>query len=193
MGNEHPTINYAVNSPLERGIHLNKIDPYRTIEEFVQLKGIPKHVEIEDYLCVFVAGAKNDKLWTPKTWVKLIDGLMPRLNLTKIVLVGAEWDVPVQTEIFELLKDRYEVLNYVNEFDLLDSIDVIRRSQFFLAYQSGLSIIADNYDVRQLMVYFEELAPMKYTWCKQKNFDNGIFQAVTFDEPVDYILSHIIT
>lgn len=193
IGNEHATINYAVNSPLERGIHLDKIDPDKLIEESVKLVGIPLHVKTEDYLCVFVAGAKNDKLWTPKTWVKMIDGLMPKLGLTRIVLVGAEWDVPVQSEIYEMLKDRYEVLNYVNEFDLPDTIDVIRRSRFFLAYQSGLSIIADNYDVPQLMIYFEHLAPMKYTWCKPANDTNKIFQAATFDESVDYILSYVHT
>lgn len=184
-----PTVNYAVNAPLERGIRIDKIDPGSKLDEFVDL-GLPPHVITEDYLCVFVAGAKNDDLWKPEVWVTLIDGIMERLSLKKIVLVGAEWDVPVQDEIQKLLDDHYEVTNFVNEFDLSDTLDVIRRSRFFLAYQSGLSIIADNYDVPQLMIYFKHLTPMMYSWCKQKNRDT-IFQAATFADPVKNILASL--
>ena len=192
IGAESATVNYAVNYPLENGIHICDIDPHRLVEEYVSLSGVPDCVRAEDYLCLFVAGSKNDKLWTPKLWVELVDRLMPLLNLKKIVLVGAEWDVPVQSEIYDLLKDRYEVLDVVNKSDLSQTIDTIRRSKFFLAYQSGLSIIADNYDVRQLMIYFEELAPMQYTWCKLKNKESSIFQAATFDKSIDHILSQLV-
>lgn len=189
IANEHTTINYAVNAPLEIGTRIEAIDHGTMLEEFVDL-GLPKVVPKEDYLCLFVAGAKNDKLWTPKTWVKLVDGMMTKLNLSNVVLIGAEWDVPVQSEIEQLLETKYTVVNYVAEFDLRDSIDVIRRSKFFIGYQSGLSILADNYDVQQLMIYFEQLRPMMYSWCKQKNLGTT-FQAACFDDSVEAILENL--
>jgi hypothetical protein len=193
VGTEFPTVNYAVNAPLERGIRLDKLDPGYYIEEFVDLGLEPAHVEFEDYLCVFVAGAKNDELWTPEVWVKLIDGLMPKIHTKKVVLVGAKWDIPVQSEIHKLLETKYEVINYVDELDILDTLDVIRRSKFFLAYQSGLSILADNYDVPQLMIYFEKLKPMMYSWCKKGNLPGHsvTFQAATFGDSINHILDTV--
>jgi len=64
------------------------------------------------------------------------------------------------------------------------SIDIIRRSRLFFGYQSGLSIIAENYDARQIICYFNKLAPMKYTWCKPSSV-RTIFHATTFDSDIN--------
>src|ERR1019366_10818143 len=60
-------VDYAVNAPLERGINLRDIDPETQIEEFVDI-GLPKHLEQEDYLCVFVSGQQHSLCWNVLQW-----------------------------------------------------------------------------------------------------------------------------
>ncbi len=180
-------VNYAVNAPLERGINLRHIDPETQIEEFVDL-GLPKYVEPDNYICVFVSGQQHSLCWTPSQWVQTIKKLAIHLKTKRIVLVGAEWDLGVQTEIYcALLFDEYQVTNHTGRLNIADSINVIRKSMFFVGFQSGLNVIAENYDVPQLMLYYKSLEKMLYTWCKPANVKT-VFNAATFDQDADAIL-----
>lgn len=185
VGSEVLAVPYSVNVWLERGTNLYEIDNL-AVERFVDLglNSEPQLVPEGRYLCVFVAGAKNDKVWPPSRWVRLIERLLADLKLNKVVLVGATWDAPVQAEVErELVKKNIAVESYVGELDLVDSVEVIRGAKFFLGYQSGLNIIAENYDVPQLMVYFDQLRDMLYTWCKPESRERTFF-AMTFSDPL---------
>ncbi len=176
-------VDYAVNAPLEIGINLRDIDPGAAIEEFVDM-GLPATVERGDYLCAFVAGAKGPTLWPPEQWGLAIRKLMVPLDVKRVVLIGAEWDRAVQNEVYAYLRRKgIECTNKVG-LGLADSIDVIRRARFLFGFQSGLNVIAENYDVEQLMVYFAKLRAMQYTWCKPASVRTR-FHAMTFDDNVD--------
>ena len=175
-------VDYAVNAPLEAGINLRDIDPGIAIEEFVDL-GLPATVERGDYLCAFVAGAKGAHLWTPSEWGLAARKLMARLGITRVVLIGAEWDRAVQNEVYAYLRNKgIEVTNRVG-LGLADSIGLIRGARFFFGFQSGLNVLAENYDVPSAMVYFAKLRPMMYAWCKPSSVGTT-FHAMTFaDDP----------
>jgi hypothetical protein len=183
-------VDYAVNGPLEQGVGLREIDPDYGIEEFVDL-GLPESVERGDFLCAFVAGEQNSRCWTEQRWVDAIGKIADRIGTKRIALVGAEWDKVVQDGIGKKLVGLgYAVANHVGALSIDASIDVIRRARFFVGYQSGLNVLADNYDVPQLMVYYPILQPMMFTWCKRENM-NGNFRAMTFDRDVDEHLAPI--
>ena len=176
-------VEYAVNAPLESGKNLRDIDPGALVEEFVDLKGVPAEpIERGDYLCVFVAGAKNGQVWPWSFWIPAIKRLARRLDTKRIALIGAEWDKQVQDPIAaDLKRIGFEVRNHVGSVGLPGTIDIIRRARFFLGYQSGLNVLAENYDVDQGMFYFPKLRAMMYTWCKPQNIKTK-FHAMTFDD-----------
>lgn len=189
IGSDQLAVNYAVNKPLEIGVRLEDVDLGTAVRWFVDL-GLPIRVPTEDYLCIFIAGAKADGLWTKTQWIKMIKLLAKKLNTKKLKFIGAEWDLKVQQKIQEKLSSEYEVINLVDQLSLADSIDVIRRSRFFLGYQSGLNIIAENYDVPQMMLYFDRLEPMMFTWCKPNSINTQFF-AKTFSTPPKQIMEYL--
>jgi hypothetical protein len=176
-----PAVDYAVNAPLEQGIPLADIDPGEPVERFVDL-GQPRAVEPGDYLCAFVAGAKRDDIWSAPQWADIIARLAERFEVRLIRLIGAEWDREVQASVEQALRGRYAVANHVGAA-LPESLDIIRRARYFVGYQSGLNVLAENYDVRQLMIYFDHLRPMLYTWCKPESVRTR-FHAATFGDDV---------
>ena len=180
-------VDYAVNAPLEAGINLRDIDPGIAVDEFVDL-GLPETVQRGDYLCAFVAGAKGSQVWPAARWVDVIRKIAGRMSTKQIVLIGAEWDKPVQDPIFsDLRRAGYKMTTHVGTMGLADSIGVIRESRFFVGFQSGLNVLAENYDVPQMMVYFAKLRPMMYTWCKPSSVGTS-FHAMTFaDDPAPVI------
>jgi hypothetical protein len=179
-------VNYAVNAPLEIGIKLRDIDPGSQIEEFVDL-GLSSQIQRTDHLCVFVAGASGNAVWTTQQWLVAIKKFAERLQTRNIDLIGAEWDKAAQAAILAGLGG-YHVTNHVGGLGLAESVNVIRNSRFFIGFQSGLSVIADNYDVPQLMLYFKKLEPMLYTWCKPSNIKTKFF-AATFADDITQILA----
>lgn len=181
-----PVADYAVNAPLERGINLRDIDPGSQIEEFVDL-GLPATVEQDDYLCAFVSGTQNHLCWKPHTWISTIRQLANRIGTKRISLIGAEWDIIIQDVVNAELCSEFTVANHTGSMGLADSVDIIRRAQYFVGFQSGLNVIAENYDVPQLMIYYKHLEPMLYTWCKPQNIRTK-FTAATFDDNISNVI-----
>lgn len=182
-------VDYAVNRPLEQGVNLREIDPDYQIAEFIDL-GLPASVEQDDTLCAFVSGEQNDRCWPASRWVDAIAKIAQRIGTMRVALIGATWDYAVQLFIGERLRVLgFTVENHVGALGIADSIGVIRRARFFVGYQSGLSVLADNYDVPQLMVYYQILHRMMFTWCKRENLSNGNFRAMTFDQDLDEVLA----
>lgn len=164
---EGGVVDYACNAPLERGVRLEQIDPAAEVQWTVPLVGVPNETPSDDYLCVFVAGGKVASTWCPREWIAPIDRLAQRLNVTKVTLIGASWDVQVQAEVETHLRLRhYTVVNRTGGAALAATVGLIRRAKYFIGYQSGLNVLAENYNVRQFMVYFNKLRAMQSTWVK---------------------------
>lgn len=183
------SVDYAVNAPLEVGVNLRDIDPGTEIVEFVDM-GLPATVERGDYLCAFVAGAKGPTLWPASQWGLAVRKLVSAIGVKRVALIGAEWDRPVQNEVCTYLRSKgLEATNHVG-LGLADSIALIRGAKFFLGFQSGLNVIAENYDVPQLMIYFVKLKPMMFTWCKPASVGKQ-FHAATFADDFDKVIGGI--
>lgn len=191
--NYQDDVPYCVNAPLERGIRLEAIDgPHFWVEVPVLLQyKKPAPWEFPPYLCMFVAPNPNDYVWTPSQWTEMAIGLLERMGISTVVLIGARWDRGMACEIESCLGDvkfgplgarkRTRVINLAGRLSLSSTIQIIREAKFLLAYQSGLSVIADNYDVPQLMVYFPWLGKLMRSWPKQPNIADQTYQSVLFD------------
>lgn len=168
---------YSVNNYLENGIRLEAIDPAYEVEWTPGFR-ITAPPAIRSNI-LYVSGSKPDHsdVWTPKQWAYLYS----RLSDEPVILLGAPYDewvlLQVATELDKLkIKSRVQT-NYSPE----DTIRHIRDAKLFVGYQSGLNIIADAYDVPQVMVYFPHLRPMLNTWCKPGHAGK-LFKAFTFDQ-----------
>ncbi len=67
---------------------------------------------------------------------------------------------------------------------------ILKNSKLYLGYQSGLNIMADNMDVKQVIMYYSMLEKMKYTWCKKENIGKT-FYADMFSSPPREVAKHM--
>lgn len=191
---------YACNYPLEQGIRIEEIDSNYKIEESTNIvsENYPLQFNSKEYVVVYVSGTTMQtdvveklKLWNPKKWAEFVDGFCKKYNMKKnIVFIGASYDLEASNTTCEFLSELKYKTSIVIDSNPANVINILKNSQSFIGYQSGLNIIADNLDVKQVMIYFPYLKNMLYTWCKKKNIGNTFF-ASTFDKNIEDVLNEI--
>ena len=186
--NKH-VIEYAVNKWLEDGVRIDQIDSYSILDNVYLIN---KHVDIpyntKEYITLYISGNKISQEWQPERYSKLIHNTFLKNNIKyPIILLGAEYDKKhLVIAGNELIKYGYEIY-YLIDKPFEKVIYIIKNSKYFIGYQSGLSILADNYDVPQTMLYFNFLGDVMYSWPKQKNIDSNIYNAFKFNEDIELI------
>ena len=180
-------IEYAVNSWLESGVRIEKIDNY-PIEEYVDLKYEYINLPFDEYIVLYISGNKISKEWHPEVYAELINNTFKRYNINyPIILLGANYDKEHLAIAGNKLEEYGYKISFFIEKPFENVIYIIKNSKYFIGYQSGLSIIADNFDIPQTMLYFNFLGDVMYSWPKQKNIDNKIYSAYKFEDNIKYI------
>ncbi len=174
-------IDYAVNKPLEDGVRLEDIDPEYKVEWNVpiEITPCPREFEGENYICLYISGGTKNpdvirdcKVWMPFQWAKLILGLYQRFKWTyPIILIGASYD----RQIAEGMARCFPVHGirthcYIDSYPA-NVLYLIQQSKLFIGYQSGLNILADNMNVKQIMMYFPRLDAMRNSWPKKDHLN----------------------
>lgn len=182
---------FSCNNFLETGTRLEDIDPDLPPEWGVKVKTEQTELPWDEYLILYVSGSnKTTAHWPDSQWVKFALDIYKKYDLKyPLVMIGASYDAATVHEMSEAIKKAgIEVKTYI---DLPPGkvCHLIKNSLYFIGYQSGLSILTDNFDVPQFMLYFPRLKDMLYTWAKKENVDSGLFRAVTFDTPYEQVLA----
>ena len=184
---------YSCNKPLEQKIRLADIDPDYEIEETVDIYSeqfdVPK-----EYVCLYVSGNTwidrcKPEVWTVEQWAELVVGYYEKFSLKlPLVIVGASYDEDVLTSVMARLAEAgLPSLVYI-DLPPANLMHVIKNANHFLDYASGLGILADNLDVRQVMMYPKSIEGLLYSWCKKRNMESGIYKAFLFEEsPTDVL------
>lgn len=188
---ERGSFDYGCNNLLEQGVRLEAIDPNFAIEETVAMRSEPIDLNFQpgDYVTVYISGSTADtgaaqfhKLWTVNQWHEFVTLFYQKYQLTyPIVLIGASYDQGPSSELEEKLKASGHQTQLVIDSSPAQVVHILKGTVCFINYQSGLSILADNLDVAQVMMYFPMLEKMQYAWCKRKNIENGAFNANLFN------------
>jgi hypothetical protein len=165
---------YCVNRYLEEGNRLEQIAG--PTQWNIQLKETQVKVP-NKYLTCFVSGARKVALWQPCQWIELIQRLYVHYRLP-ILFLGAEYDKDMTLEL--AYKSKVPNETFI-DYDPAKVIYILKNSSFHFGYQCGLNVIADNYKVPQLMLYYPELRKMMYSWCQPDHRKAMIFRANTFD------------
>lgn len=188
---------YCCNRPMELGTRLDQIDQGYKVEWSVPLQINEANLVPPRYLCVFISGSTRNRgpnlqLWSTAQWFSLLILAFQKMRLP-IVLIGASYD---QDIIAPLASELIQVGIHVSQIidgSPKDVLGVIKGSDLFIGYQSGLNILADNMKCQQLMLYFPFLKPMLYTWCQPGHEASGLFKADTFESsPIEVFDRHLV-
>ena len=181
--NPDKVITYGVNGWLEGGYRLEEIDPGRYVNYDVPLPMITGGLPLRGYLLVYVSGGtlaptQEGKLWSIADWVTFIDRLCYAQGIgtsLPVVLTGASYDAPALDVLRkQLTAIGFKVAMAIN-WEPARLYHLLKHAWLFAGYQSGLSILADNLDVQQLIVYFPRIRRLADTWVKPRNRVNGLF------------------
>lgn len=192
------SFDYACNRPLEEGVRIEDIDPLFSVETTTDIRcdEYPLPFASGDYVCMYVSGTTADrkivadlKLWTVQTWVKFVSGFYKQYNLRcPIVIIGASYDSNIMLQLNSALKSAgHKTAVFIDSLPA-NVTYILKNSKCFIGYQSGLNILADNLNTRQVMLYFPFLKKMLNTWCKAENLLSGRFNASTFDMTPEQVL-----
>lgn len=187
---EHKVFDFSSNHQLEQGWRLNELEPGMSIEETLPLYSSHADIAFEEWVTVYVSGSKAGlPTWSVTEWVDYVDKLYAKFNLTlPVVVTGAKFDIgTINTLGFMLEQKGYRVTYFVGQ-SAEYVIDLLKRTELFIGYQSGLNIICDQLDTPQIMLYFAELQKLRTAWPKQKNMDNGTHQIFGFDSSPDEVV-----
>lgn len=185
---------YCCNSQLERGVRIEDIDPGLAYEETVAVKTRERPVPPE-YVVVYVSGStcedvfvRQNSLWSTKQWAEFVRLFYRKYDISlPIVILGASYDQQAAREVLSALRSAGMIAEAVIDAPAAEVTYVIKKAKCFLGYQSGLGVLADNFDVPQVMMYFPYLSSMKYTWCKKSHIGKT-FYADTFSRlPPDVV------
>lgn len=179
-------VKYCCNKFLEEGTRLDEIDEY-PVEWNVPLQTQEVKIPFDEYVTLYVSGStksemtqKQHHVWSVQQWVDFHFMINDRCKINyPVVLIGADFDRDTILEVEQKLKERnVPVASYI-QHSPSRVCHILKNSKLFVGYQSGLNIVADNLNVPQVMVYFQYLEPMQYTWCKRENiktlFHSGLF------------------
>ena len=180
-------IDYAVNAWLEDGVRINKIDEY-SIEETVAIKDVYIALPFKEYIILYISGNKISQEWQPEMYAELINNTFKKYCIKyPIILLGAKYDEDHLIKAGIKLKIYGYNIHFFIGSPLENVIYIIKKSKYFIGYQSGLSIIADNYDIPQTMLYFNFLGNVMYSWAKQQNIISNIYNAYKFEDNISCI------
>jgi len=184
----------AYNVPLESGVRLEDIDPGYEVEWSVPVTRIECPLEYEDFICVYVSGSLKDNgsVWSVEQWKNFILTLCSQYEIDlPIIVIGAKYDRDVGEPLAKILRSSgREVKSYYDSCPM-NVTYILEKAKLFIGYQSGLNVLADNFDTPQVMLYFPWLISMLNTWAKQSNIDKNIFNADVFSKSPYEVLSNL--
>lgn len=177
---------YACNKPLERGVRLEELgDPQWDVP--VRMNDVIGF----NYTCLYVSGnAKMNGIegqWQDYEWIEFVKLFHTKYpNTPPMVVIGAEFD---RDMVEFLCENILNVTSFIAE-PPSKVLTVIKKANFFIGYQSGLGVMADNLDTPQLMMYFEKYQDLRYAWCKPQNVKTK-FHADTMDRSPSQVIESL--
>lgn len=187
-------VKYSCNLPLEEGKRLDEIDEF-AISSDIPLKSESFAVPFDEFVTLYISGATKSHgnikdIWTVDQWIECVQLIYHKLSRTlPIIMIGANFDRDIMYEATgKLLKEHIPTVPIVQETPAR-VCHILKNTKLFLGYQSGLNIIADNLDTKQVMIYFDKLHKMQYTWCKEKNIKSRFFAGLFTQSPAEVVNS----
>lgn len=180
------SVKYNCNRWLEEGTRIDEIDSH-PVQETVDLKLEEFPLPFKDYITLYVSGSTRHHgktVWSLEEWISFVKLIYAKYQVKYPVMIpGAGYDNTVANELASALTNN-GIENQVFVGHTPGKVcHLLKNTKLLVGYQSGLNVIADNYDTPQVMMYFNHLVDMRYTWCKRKNMLSRFNAAIFSDKP----------
>jgi len=185
-------LTYAVNRWLEEGVQLDDIEPELDVLWDLDLKATSVEVP-ENYLLVYVSGSGRHDGTTQLavgSWVKMILTAVEKLGVKDVVFTGAEYDLWKTDEVIKELGDRVKCTKLFNE--ITETFHVIQKAKYFIAYQSGLCMLSEEFGIPTFMIWSPSLPDMKTSWMRKSNAEKQLFGHCFFNESAEEVSKKLI-
>jgi hypothetical protein len=180
---------YSVNAWLEKGIHIASIDS-NPVNWDIGLR--PELFNNKkEYLLLYISGCRHIDLYhqmSSSDWAKITEKVCSMLGLNKCILIGAPYDRDKLVETKQAFNTCIDV-SVITEASISQTMGIISQAGYFISYQSGLSVIAEEFNVPTLMIYFPENRKLIHTWLRKENLDTGLFKNCFFGDSLESIIN----
>lgn len=201
QGSDGP-FDYACNGPLDNGIRIEDIDKEYSVQTDVPIlcTYAPLAFPIGEFITVYVSGSTRFpevrrlcQLWTEDVWAQFIRLFYDKYKLNNpILIIGASYDREAAVLLEQNLKNYGIRTHTYIDSQAYNITYILKNSVCFIGYQSGLNILADILDVKQIMLYFPKFeSGLINSWCKLRNKENGIYNADFFSKTPAQVLDKL--
>jgi hypothetical protein len=188
---------YSVSQYYREGIRIEEIEPGMPLAWNVPLP-TEKVDTFDQYISLTASGlgtGTRPDVWSPQKYINLINLFKIKYGMPKdfpVVVLGASFDEWL-VKVFASLLNRDKVPNQIFvDHPFKDVFYLLKNSTFFFGYQSGLNLLADNMNVPQLMIWFNELGRIPFTFAKRSNIAKGVYNATFFSRDLQEIVDNDI-
>lgn len=147
------------------------------------------HPDTPPYIGIYTTSYGNARYasaWVLNEWMELIKLIQGLRKGYKFVFIGAPYDVGISDEIMARMASN-DFINAIGQ-PLPVTIEVLKRLEMFIGFQSGLSIINETIGAKQtVMLYNHALERMMNTWPDPERIKSGAYKGCTFGPPHDML------
>lgn len=121
--------------------------------------------------------------WDENKWAELADRIIAIKPDAVFVVIGADWDLDLGTNLIKLLEERkYPYVKVIGE-TLGTVVEIMKRLKYFFSFPSGLGILAATLEAPVTMFYPPHLSLMMDAWADPVLIANGHYKGCQFCEP----------
>lgn len=189
---------YACNAPLEAGVRIEDIEPDYAIEETVPMR-VEAAALAQPYVVGYVSGSTVNKavrkangLWRMADWERFFHGMYSRFGLSMpLVILGARYDREACAVLADSMRERCQV-SILIDLPPARVCGILQGAACLVAYQSGLSILADNLsEAKSVMLYFPFLDGLRQSWPRRRNLESGAHQSFLMSRTPEQVLGEL--
>jgi len=185
-------IYFSVNLWLENGYRIENFIPEletnlhyeittgkaaRDMADFIKNKA-GKYLTIycSSYNCIY-----NWNGWIEKDWKKFLKDIEYKNIFDTIIIVGASYDTEFAASLKKQLNDE-NVVDLTGKTDLDLTIEILKNTEYLVAFASGIPILANVLKVPCLMLYPNHLKNLIYAWPDKESIKTGEYKGLLFSE-----------
>lgn len=191
-------VNLEINTHLEGGNRIEKWMPELGTDYHYDITITDDRYEqalevmpYKGYICIFASGIsqiRNWKGWDERAWLAFMLDFRKRIADMPFVLIGAEWDKELGARIESRAKQhKIPFTNLTGMLHIGASLYIIKSSEYFVSFPSGLGILSDVLDHPATMFYSTALINMPGAYADPKNIESGQFNELLFCPPENLV------
>ena len=107
-----------------------------------------------------------------------------------VYFVGAKYDIPMIQRFANRATELGIPHHCFVQPNPANLVYIIKDAKKWIGYQSGLGVIAENYNVPQVELIFNQYEKMNHTWAKKAN-RNTVHKGFIFEVPYEIVLEAV--